>query len=365
MVIRNDLFSQENSRVMRGLAILAIMYHNLLHTKIFGFSAENEMSFSYVKVDAFLQAIQEGGCWGAEIVSFLGWLGVPVFVFLTGYGLSKKYPPQNLTDHISLGQVLNKNRYLRHSYLKLFLLMLPAVLFFTIPDLVLHDYITAGKRRLSLTLLSNFKYPSLSYSAGFYWYFSLAFQFYILFLFLHNRFTKRQLIVWSIISLVLFAFLCSVDLPWWRSVYRHCFTGWFPLFALGILQAHRNDVYADIWWGKSCAIVICTAILVFVMNLNLISWVMVPIVALMFFITLSRLVISVKWLRLPIIWVGRYSAFVFVCHPIARVVANRLHGSVPLIGIIILYFMMTMLLAVLYCRLYTKLLTIFKVIRYA
>lgn len=361
MVIHNDLFSQENSRVMRGLAILAIMYHNLLHTKIFGFSAENEMSFSYRKVDAFLHAMLEGGSWGADIVSFLGWLGVPVFVFLTGYGLSKKYPPQKLNNHVYPGQVLNGRRYLCHCYLKLFLLMLPAVLFFTIPDLVVHDFIAAGKKLFSLTLLSNFNYPNLSYSPGIYWYFSLTFQLYVLFFILHKWFSTKRLFVWSIVSLVIFAVLATADFPWLRSVYRHCFTGWFPLYALGIWQAQRDDVFAGIGWAKSSVVVLCTAFLVFVMNLNLICWVLVPIVALIFFIALSKIVLLVKWLRLPIMWVGQLSAFVFVCHPIARVVANRLNGSVPLFGIIILYFMMTMLLAVLYSKLYTKLLTIFKV----
>lgn len=357
-----NLFSRENSNVMRGLAIMAIMYHNLLHTKTFGFSVENEMSFSYQRVEAFLQAMKGDRCWGADVVSFLGWLGVPVFIFLTGYGLAIKYTPSQLNNHNTPEQFLEGSRFLRHSYLKLFLLMLPAVFLFAIPDLVVHEYLSVAKKLFSLTLLSNFNYPVLSYSPGVYWYFSLTFQYYVLFYLLQHRwFTDQWLFIGSVASLVILVFLVEIEMPWLLSVYRHCFTGWFPLFSLGIWQAHRDDKYAGIGWGKCSMIVVCTAVLVFLMNLNLIAWSVVPIVALMFFISLSRLLLMFNRLRLIIAWIGRYSAFVFVCHPIARAIVYRINNSIPLYGVIVIYFFLTMLLAVLYCRLYKKIIVLFKV----
>ena len=43
-----SLLSRENSNVVRGLAILAIMFHNFLHLDSVGFSKENEMAFSEI-----------------------------------------------------------------------------------------------------------------------------------------------------------------------------------------------------------------------------------------------------------------------------------------------------------------------------
>lgn len=362
----DSLFSSENSLVLRGLAILAIMYHNLLHTKFFGFSVENEMSFSYDKVDAFMYAMSTCRNWGADIVSFLGWLGVPVFVFLSGYGLSKKYlfrqsiQKQEYISNSTL--VLNGKKYIRHSYLKLFLLMLPAVLFFMIIDIAVHDYSGAAKKLFSLTLFSNFDYPLLHYSPGVYWYFSLTFQYYVLFYLFHNRFKGFWLFLWSVLSLIVLAFLSANNSSWLLSVYRHCFTGWFPLFALGIwLGRHSHASFLEASWLKSFFLVVCSFLLILVMSLNLLTWTIVPIVALVFFMALSNLVLKIDWIRNPLKWVGQYSAFIFVCHPIARIVANRLCGAVPLWGILVVYFLLTMLLAIIYGKLYKRLIVLFKV----
>lgn len=90
----NNILSKENSLILRGLAILAIMYHNFLHNPMWGFCIENERTFSQEKADAFFNTLAHPSfSIGFEFISFLGWIGVPVFVFLTGYGLAKNYPP--------------------------------------------------------------------------------------------------------------------------------------------------------------------------------------------------------------------------------------------------------------------------------
>lgn len=90
----NSILGRENSQVLRGMAILFIILHNLLHNPVFGLSKENEMSYSQELSDSFWMAFTSSGCnFLAEFFSFLGWTGVPVFVFLTGYGLTKNYPP--------------------------------------------------------------------------------------------------------------------------------------------------------------------------------------------------------------------------------------------------------------------------------
>lgn len=88
--MNEDILSKENSKVLRGLAIMAIVLHNYLH--ILGFSPENEMSFSLENTNHFFSFFDDGH-FIAEILSFLGWLGVPVFIFLTGFGVAKHTPP--------------------------------------------------------------------------------------------------------------------------------------------------------------------------------------------------------------------------------------------------------------------------------
>ena len=61
-----------------------------------------------------------------ELFSFLGWIGVPVFVFLTGYGLASKYPCKADIDAY---------KYLKFNYLKLFLLLLLGILPFMMLDI--------------------------------------------------------------------------------------------------------------------------------------------------------------------------------------------------------------------------------------
>lgn len=77
-----SLLSKENSQILRGMAILAIMLHNFLHISQFGLSQENEMSFTAEKANAFFDNLLSGG-WGifGDLFSFLGWVGVPVFLF--------------------------------------------------------------------------------------------------------------------------------------------------------------------------------------------------------------------------------------------------------------------------------------------
>ena len=88
--MKETILSKENSKVLRGVAIIAIALHNYFH--ILGFSTENEMAFSMENTNHFFSVIADGHLF-AEIFSFLGRLGVPVFIFLTGFGIATHTPP--------------------------------------------------------------------------------------------------------------------------------------------------------------------------------------------------------------------------------------------------------------------------------
>ena len=98
-------------------------------------------------------------------------------MFLSGFGLCKKYEKYNKID---------TKTYIRHSFLKLFWLMLPAVLVYAVRSAFVGNFFRVGKGLFSLTLLNNFVCNILPFEPGVYWYFGLTFQLYIVYLCVRN-----------------------------------------------------------------------------------------------------------------------------------------------------------------------------------
>ena len=306
-----NIFDKENSNIMRGIAILSIMLHNFFHYG-FSFANENEMSFSQAKADLFFSTIYPPS-WDiiGHLFSFLGWIGVPVFVFLTGYGLSIKYPHQNTINTIA---------YLKHNYLKLLFLLIPAMLFFVSINLLNGNLTDIGIKLISLSMLQNLCYPLLKINPEVYWYFSLTFQFYLIFLLFRKTFNTHVLLAISILSIIIMGFLGQSDFVNGMSIYRHCATGWFPLFAMGVWWANKNQFYQ---FSNSNIITdtiffIVSFVLTISMNTNYVSWLFVPIISLLMFVYLSRIIARFTYTARIFKYLGYYSAVIFVTHPIAR-----------------------------------------------
>ena len=150
---------------MKGYAIICIALHNLLHLKeLTGFVMENENSFDVQNTYDFFNAIKSlNVSIIGQIFSFLGWVGVPVFLFISGLGLMKKY--QNQVD-------LDVKKYVIYSWKKLFLLMLPAEIFlilFTLCSGKLHLSLIL-KSLLKLSLLNNFIITIIEILPGIFWF---------------------------------------------------------------------------------------------------------------------------------------------------------------------------------------------------
>lgn len=342
--MKETILSKENSKVLRGVAIVSIALHNYF-VKL-GFSKPNEMSF-WVKNTNHFSEVALSGRFFAEIFSFLGWIGVPVFIFLTGYGVATRIPPQSKCKSID---------YVRRNYLKLLVLMLPAVLLYAGLDVAKGDIWPGLLKRFSyLTMLTNFAYPYLRCDPGVYWYFGLTFQFYLLWAFFGRHMNSKNMLLWSIIFMIGLYGLCHVGKPKVLSIYRHCFTGWFYVFALGIWCAQTNMIQRikTKWWIELIVVVV-SAFLMVQLNRWLLAWIFIPFVALLFFLMLGMLVQRVKPLYNVFLWIGGLSAFIFVCHPIARTFVNKIfapHVGILLINVVI-YFLFTILFAILYRWLY-------------
>lgn len=341
-----NILSKDNSLILRGMAILAIMFHNYLYR--IGFSPANEMSFVQAKANDFFHALAHPGVLlhpgfsiGCHIVSFLGWLGVPVFVFLTGYGLSMKYPP---------GVRLDRFNCLKNSYLKLIFLLFPAMMYFVILDILNFSLANLTKRIVYLSMLNNFFYPWLRVEPGTYWYFSLTFQYYLLYHFCRNWFTPLKLLILSILSLAALYPLTLIGGPL-LSIYKHCFPGWFPLFALGVWFA-RSDMpqkwLEEANWGKAFFLFATMSILVLAMQFHAIPWLAMPIAGFFAFLGLAQLVLHIRPIDGMLKWIGGISSSLFVCHPIAYTLVFRFHlpdhgfstslAAYSLIAVILAYF---------------------------
>ena len=80
--------SRQQCDNIKGYAILLIVVHNFVD-HLLGIHC-NEMAYSQANTDAFLSGVfSSAAVW--QLFSFAGWVGVVMFLFLSGYGLMRKY----------------------------------------------------------------------------------------------------------------------------------------------------------------------------------------------------------------------------------------------------------------------------------
>ena len=138
----NNLLTKTECTVLRGLAIMGIMLHNYCHW-LNPVVKENEYTFTRYNVERFTQVmLHPDMLFPLHILSFFGHYGVPVFLFLSAYGLVRKYesgssiPSQGVTESrfavfSGAGEGLN---FIVSHFLKLFKMMLIGFVLFTIVD---------------------------------------------------------------------------------------------------------------------------------------------------------------------------------------------------------------------------------------
>ena len=194
--------NRDQALIMRGMAIMSIMLHNFIHLDKFGYARENEMEYHWHRTQLFFEHVLSTNSILSvlgDVVSFIGWFGVPVFVFFSGYGLSIKYGTQESYTGVS------KKLYLKHSYVKLFLLIIPSAIFFVLFRISIGDWQRVAEILFSFTFLNSLFSGiviKLHYAAPPFWYFSLTFQLYIIWLLLRNISNRRLIIMGGGISCV-------------------------------------------------------------------------------------------------------------------------------------------------------------------
>ena len=344
----NKIFSSENSKLssfssigndvekltrtecnaLRGLAIIGIFLHNYCHW-LRPVVKENEYQYIQRNVDNLYQVLQ--GSWDElfffHILSFFGHYGVPIFLFLSAYGLTMKYEqklPTGPTNNQETQAPLPLFGFIKYHWLKLFRMMIVGFVAFTIVDNITkgpHLYKVMdiiGQMGLFNNLLPH---PDDVIWPGPYWFFGLMLQLYIV----YRLLLYRRHWLWNVGLIVLSLAIQLACDPESDALnrWRYNFIGGMLPFGAGLLYAR----YVRPWSTATNFVAFILSVLaILLMSFSYLTWYFVPLAICIASITFGKLIsrlevaIGCKSLSFTNIlsWVGSISAALFVCHPITR-----------------------------------------------
>lgn len=323
----DKMLNRTECNILRGIAIVGIVLHNYCHW-LRPIVKENEYQFNQHNVDWFNNVMAHGFNERTffHLLSFFGHYGVPIFLFLSAYGLVMKYEgakTQSLPDSGSTNKP-NVLSFLRYHWLKLFRMMIVGFAAF-----VLVDAITEGQHHYEVMdivaqmgLFNNFlPNPDDIIWPGPYWFFGLMLQLYIVYrLFLYRKgwtWVVAFITVCTIIEL-----LCEPNgelLNRWR----YNFVGGMLPFGLGLLYAkYMRNVSLRIYG----ATFIVSLLLIRFGSNHFFTWLFVPMFVCSASISFVKL-LSYWNTHYPkytfgiaktFDWLGVISAALFISHPITR-----------------------------------------------
>ena len=376
------MLSRTESSALRGIAILGIILHNYCH--FLGFAVkENEYKFDAGRPMQFLDKLFSlDSDLFIHFFSFLGHYGVPIFLFISGYGLVKKYeaqPQQPASAKEASPSGTFGGAFIKKHFLKLFRLMIIGYLLFIGVYLLRHSdgsQVYSWDHVLTqLTMTINFLYfdPDHIIKPGPYWFFGLMLQLYALYILVVHRWrSKWLLLALALGSVVLEA--CFAGCQDWLNYVRYNFIGGLLPFCMGVWMARKeipirptpNPPYregaitpvpkdsASQSIGMLLGWVVISALFVLFGSLNYWTWLFVPAFIAIGAIATVKLLIACKGflsplssLLSPLRWLGSISAMLFVMHPVMRELIIGHYRKVDIYGGIFIYLLSSVALAML------------------
>ena len=319
----SKLLNMDECMVLRGIAITSIFLHNYCHL-LPNAAHENEFYFSEEHNSIFWNNILSSDIL-VQLFSYLGHLGVPVFVFLTGYGLSIKYGGNT---NVGIGH------FIWIHYRKFLFPMLYGMTLFLIIYGLVHSALWDGWLQAffgQMTLTNNLVlHPDGFIKPGPYWYFGMTMQLYIIYRFLIYKHSSYYLFVIVLLSIVVLSSLESrhYSLIW----FKYNSVGWLLPFAIGSLLA-KIDVNLNVEEWKWLLLLFISLVSVFLFGFNYHLWLMIPAMTLIFYLSLCKLIKG--FLYITFRFVGSISMFIFLIHPIVREVVITISTEYRYLGIII------------------------------
>ena len=332
-----ELLTRTECTAMRGIAILAIMLHNYCHY-VKGIVKENEYQFFDKRIDGLWEALTSPDEFlPMHLLSFFGHYGVPVFLFLSGYGLVRKYEKESRGQGHDSGEnratsPLDSFSFLRYHYLKLLRMLIVGFVLFIMVDAVtpgrfpFHWDNVIAQLLMYINVLSE---PDKIIWPGIYWFFGLMLQLYIVYRLLLYRRSS-----WYVVALIAVCWLlqvfCDPDGDTLNRL-RYNFIGGILPFGLGVLCGRslgegvrsQESGVSRILLGKmlpskviSCLLTPVSCLLVIAMSFSFHSWLWIPVVIIIGTIAFVKALPA--FILKFFVFFGTYSAAIFVAHPIAR-----------------------------------------------
>ncbi len=260
--------------VFKAIAILCIMLHNFAHQLPNTRFLESERTFNLDATRNFYDLVLNGNDIFFALFSYLGHFGVALFVFMSGYGLVKKYE-----NRIGGGKSLNVIQFIKYNAIKLWKLFVPLIvlcwimyvlelfgtnisLFLAIKQ-VFKEYIGITLMQLTFTNTWITKHAF----GGTWWYLALTFQLYLCYLIFNKWRNKSILIVFCSISCLLQVLALALNMESFQILMRWNFIGWLLPFTLGIWAARYN------WIDNKWYIYVLSFVLFILTGLNKYTWV--------------------------------------------------------------------------------------------
>lgn len=328
--MNDGLLTRAECAALRGLAIIGIFLHNYCHW-LGPVVKENEYTFSQHNVD-WLTAVMASpdGLLPAHLVSFFGHYGVPVFLFLSAYGLELKYGRSLYAPGF---------RFVAYHWKKLFSMMIVGFVSFTIVDAM-----TPGRWHYTLTqvvaqlaMVNNLlPDPDHNIWPGPFWFFGLMLQLYVVYRLLlykrHWAWTAGAMVVFLGVQL---AFAPESEALNW---YRYNFMGGMLPFGLGLLYARYGNriILTNLNTLSLLVSVVFCGFMVMWMSASYLLWSVVPLVVCVLCVYVVKLLSQAArrpvgaWLMERLVWMGEISAALFVIHPVLRKVFIPIsrHGDI-------------------------------------
>ncbi len=328
--MNDGLLTRAECAALRGLAIIGIFLHNYCHW-LGPVVKENEYTFSQHNVD-WLTAVMASpdGLLPAHLVSFFGHYGVPVFLFLSAYGLELKYGRSLYAPAF---------RFVAYHWKKLFSMMIVGFVSFTIVDAM-----TPGRWHYTLTqvvaqlaMVNNLlPDPDHNIWPGPFWFFGLMLQLYVVYRLLlykrHWAWTAGAMVVCLGVQL---AFAPESEALNW---YRYNFMGGMLPFGLGLLYARYGNriILTNLNTLSLLVSVVFCGFTVMWMSASYLLWSVVPLVVCILCVYVVKLLSQAArrpvgaWLMERLVWMGEISAALFVIHPVLRKVFIPIsrHGDI-------------------------------------
>ena len=230
-----QLLSRNESQTLKALCIIVVIMHNYLHLR--GYAAENEFQFYADRAWHMWQLVLHPTLsLPLHIISFIVSYSLVGFLFVSGYGLVKKY------EHPA--QPFVRRQFLASHYAKLFKLAVVFILMAFVVFRVLRGRWPLGVKDslLELLLLGNLQWD-VSIYPFIYWYLGMTLQLYALYAMVlhrqHGHYGRwHQALLALLVTGCCVWQMCCAPTGQWSYYFYTWIWGWLPatVFAVSTVK---------------------------------------------------------------------------------------------------------------------------------